>query len=103
MTKNELLESYTNRVWDLLEDFQAFNIQSVPREKNKNAGRLVEIGAQYDVPKHIEEEKEQHIRVVVRASIPDNCENWKVLDSNEHIVSFLQSEAKFSKRNQSRL
>ena len=58
MTKNVLLKSYKSRVWDLLEDFQAFNIQSVPRAKNKHADRLVAIGDQYDVPKHVEDDKE---------------------------------------------
>ena len=81
MVKNGLLKSYKNRVWDLIEDFQAFDIQSIPR--NKYANRLVAIGAQYDISKHVEDDKEQHIRVSVRPFILDNYANWQVCDSNE--------------------
>ena len=70
MENNGLLKSYKNRVWDLLEDFPAFDIWIIPRVENKHAYRLATIGAQYDISKHVEDEKEQHIRVVVRSSIP---------------------------------
>ena len=36
-------------------------------------------------------------------TITDNNTHWQVFDSDEQIVSFLQNEAKFSDRNQSRL
>lgn len=103
MAKNTLLKSYRHRVWDLLENFNAFNIQSIPRRENKHVDRLAEIGASYDVPKNLEEEKKQQIRVVVRPTIPDNDTHWQVFDSDEQIVSFLLNEAEFSERNQSRL
>ena len=32
--KNDILKSYRHRVWDLLENFDAFNILVVPRNKN---------------------------------------------------------------------
>ena len=34
-TKNDLLKNYKNMVWDLIEDFEAFNIVSIPRKKMK--------------------------------------------------------------------
>ena len=58
---NEFLKTYKQRVWDLLEGFQAFNIQSVPRRENKHANMHATIGAQYDVPKHVEDDKEKYI------------------------------------------
>ena len=62
-TKNGFLKSY--RVWYLLEGFNAFNIQSIPRKENRHANRLATIGASYDVPGNLEEEKQQKIKVVV--------------------------------------
>ncbi|KAH9324348.1 hypothetical protein KI387_004526, partial [Taxus chinensis] len=48
-TKNDLLRSYKNRVWDLIEDFEAFNIVSIPRKKNEVTDRLGAVGATFDV------------------------------------------------------
>ena len=37
ITKNGFLGSYKHRVWDFLEGFNAFNIQSIPRKENRHA------------------------------------------------------------------
>ena len=58
ITKNGLLKSYKHRVWDLLEGFNAFNIQSIPRKENRYDDRLVAIGASHDVLGNGEEKKE---------------------------------------------
>ncbi|MDF3686312.1 hypothetical protein, partial [Enterobacter hormaechei] len=47
--------------------------------------------------------KKQKIKVVVRPAVPVNNTHWQVFESDEQIVSFLQNEAEFSERNQSRL
>ena len=52
-TKKNLLKSYRNRVWDLLEDFDAINLISIPRNQNKHADRLAAIGAEFDIPKEV--------------------------------------------------
>ena len=57
LTKNGLLKSYKHTIWDLLEGQDAFNIQSVPRNKNKHVDRLTIVGAQYDVLEHLGERK----------------------------------------------
>ena len=57
ITKNGLLKSYKHRVWDFLEGFNAFNIQSIPRKENRHADRLAAIGASYDVLGDLEEER----------------------------------------------
>ena len=36
-------------MWDLLKNFDAFNIIDVPRSKNQHDDRLVAVGAQYDI------------------------------------------------------
>ena len=41
--------------------------------------------------------------MVVRLAIPDNDTHWKVFESDEQIVSFLQNEVEFLDRNYSRL
>ena len=88
-----MLKPYKHRVWDFLEGFNVFNIQSIPRRENRYADRLTTIGASYDLPGNLEEEKKQQIKVVVRPAIPDNNTHWQVFESDEQIVSFLQNEA----------
>lgn len=58
-TKKEILKSYKHRVWDLIEDFQDFNLMFFPRNLNKHAKRLAIVGAQYDIPSDINNTKEQ--------------------------------------------
>ncbi|KAH9316027.1 hypothetical protein KI387_024654, partial [Taxus chinensis] len=71
--KNDLLKSYKNRVWDLIEDFKAFNIMSIPRKENEAADRLVAVGVMFDVVKSIKRDKGQpHIHVVVMPVVPNN-------------------------------
>ena len=78
-TKNNLLKSYRNRVWDLLEDFHAINLFSIPRNRNKHADRLAAIGAEFDVPKEVNSKGwNKHIKVVVRPAIPDNSIHLQV-------------------------
>ena len=89
ITKNGFLKSYKHRVWDFLEGFNAFNIQSIPRKENRYADRLAAIGASYVVPRNLEEEKKQQIRVVVMPTILDNNIHWQVFESYEKIVNFL--------------
>lgn len=75
ITKIYLLKVYKHRVWDLLKDFQAFNIQPILRIKNKHVDRLVVVGTQYDLLENITNKKEQHIRLVVRPAMLDNDTN----------------------------
>ena len=71
-------------MWDLLEGLDAFNIQSIPRNKNKHADRLAAIGAQVDIPSEIRKEKLQpYVKIVIRPSILDNNVHRKVFESDE--------------------
>ncbi|KAH9311130.1 hypothetical protein KI387_026165, partial [Taxus chinensis] len=71
--KNPLMNSYRHRVSDLMEDFKAINIQSIPRIENKHADRLAVIGASFEVLEQIENKKIQpHIKLIFRPLIPDN-------------------------------
>ncbi|KAH9297749.1 hypothetical protein KI387_029431, partial [Taxus chinensis] len=65
-------------VWDLVEDFEAFNIVSIPRKKNEAADRLTAVGATFDVVDNIGREKTQpHIHVIVMPAILDNNTSWQ--------------------------
>lgn len=73
VTKNNVLKMYKHRIWDLIEDFHAFNLLSIPRSQNKEVNRLVSLGAQFDIPKELENiNRQQYVKVGVRPSILDN-------------------------------
>ncbi|KAH9309157.1 hypothetical protein KI387_037068, partial [Taxus chinensis] len=77
-TKNDLLRNYKNRVSDLIEDFEAFNIVSIPRKKNEAADRLAAVGATFDVVENIKRDKTQpHMHVIVRPAVPNNNTSWQ--------------------------
>ena len=68
----------------MLEDFDAFNLESIPRNQNKHDYRLADIGAQFDILGDIRKEKvQQYVKVVVRPSILDNNIHWQVFDIDE--------------------
>lgn len=76
VTKNDFLKMYKHRIWDLIEEFDAFNLLSVPRNRNKEADKLVALGAQFDILDEVRNiERQQYVKVVVRPSIPDNSVN----------------------------
>lgn len=56
-TKNDLLNNYKNRVWDLIEYFEAFGINSILREKNAASEILAAIGVEFDVVESIKSER----------------------------------------------
>lgn len=67
---------YKHRIWDLIEDFEAFNLPSIPRNFNKEADRLVSLGAQFDIPKELDNvDRQQYVKFIVRPSILDNNVN----------------------------
>lgn len=53
IARNDALKSYRNRVWNIIEEFNAFNLISIPRNQNKHAERLAAIGAHFDIPSDI--------------------------------------------------
>ncbi|GLJ07071.1 hypothetical protein SUGI_0057090 [Cryptomeria japonica] len=49
VTKNDVLKMYKYTVWDLIEEFDAFNLLSMPRNQNKEVDKLAALGAQFDI------------------------------------------------------
>jgi len=61
----------------MIEEFDAFNLISIPRNQNSHVDRLATIEAQFDIPSDIQREKAQpHVKIVDRPSIPDNNIHW---------------------------
>lgn len=70
--KNDLLKSYKNRVWDLIEYFEGFGINSIPMKENQAADKLTKVGATFDVVESIKRDKMQpSIHVIVRPLVPE--------------------------------
>lgn len=100
-TKNNIFKSYKHKVWDLIEDFETFNLLFKPRSENKYVDRLAAIGTQYDTPDEISENRKQHyVKVFVRPVVLDNNIHWQLFDSDQQIVKFFREEAEFSHINQ---
>lgn len=76
ITKNSLLKAYRHRVCDLIEEFQAFNIQVVPRRLNTSVERLVAMGAQYNILEHIVDKREQLQSIILGAQYYDCCPSY---------------------------
>ncbi|KAH9327555.1 hypothetical protein KI387_007733, partial [Taxus chinensis] len=56
--KNDLLKNYKSRIWDLMEDFEAFSIVSIPKKENEVVDRLAAVGETFDVVESIKRDRE---------------------------------------------
>ena len=84
------LKGYQSDVWDLLMNFNAFNIFLIPRLKNAvvdllatSAARLVPTNNQYS------------IELLFRPAIPDNITNLRLFDDDPQILEFLTNDESF--------
>ncbi|KAH9310135.1 hypothetical protein KI387_038046, partial [Taxus chinensis] len=92
--KNRRLKHYRNLVWDSIEFFDAFSIKAVPREKNTRANSLVVLGSLL-IP-HPDFSQDKFIfQMIHRPSVPDNANNWKVFNDDQHFLSFLELKDNF--------
>ena len=97
--KNHKLKNYRNRVWEKIEDLDAFSIEVVPREMNIKANSLV-VSTSLLLPHPKFKDKKYHIEIVYQASILDNIESWKVFKDDKSLQLFLEND-KASSRHQS--
>ena len=84
------LKDYQNEVWDLLTNFHAFNISSIPRVKNVVANLLATSAARL-VPTN----NKCSIEFLFRPSIPDNITNLRVFDDDQQILECLTNNDTF--------
>ena len=84
------LKGYQNEVWDLLGNFNAFNIVSIPRLKNAAADLLAT-----SVARLVPTNKKCSIELIFKSSVPNNVTNLRVFDDDQQILDFLKNEETF--------
>lgn len=89
------LSHYHNRVWDLIESFDAFNIQSVNLSNNQVANSLAQATSSLE-PLAIESINQFTVELSLIPSIPDNVTNFEVFEDDDHICEFLLSSDIFA-------
>ena len=80
------LKAYQNEVWDLLKNFHAFNISSIPRVKNVVADFLATTTARL-VPTN----NKCSVELLFRPSVLDNIANLRVFDDDQQILECLMN------------
>lgn len=93
--KNTRLRNYRNRVWDEIEDFDAFSIQIVPREKNTRED-LLATSVSLLLPHPEIEENQYKVEVLFRPNVPDNVEAWQVFNNDKQIQAFMEGSNQFA-------
>ena len=78
------LKGYQNEAWDLITNFDVFNIMSIPRLKNAAADLLATLAARL-VPTN----NRCSIELIFRTAVPDNITNLRVFDDYPQILEFL--------------
>ena len=84
------LKAYQNEVWDLLTNFDAFNISSIPRLKNAVANLLAT-----SVARLVPTNNRCSIEFLLRPSIPDNITNLSVFDDDQKFLECLTNDQTF--------
>jgi ribonuclease HI len=88
------LKNYQREVWDLMNNFEAFNIKSIPCTLNSEADLLANAASNLCPSDNFSHDKFL-VELIYRPSIPDNIMNWRVFEDDERIINFLHSEDTF--------
>lgn len=88
------LGRYRNRVWDLLESFDAFNVKQVYRSKNLVANSLAQAASSLE-PLAMEGLKKFTVELLSTPIVPDNIKNFQVFDDDKQILDFLTCSGVF--------
>lgn len=87
--KNERLKHYCNRVWDEIEDFDAFSIEVIPREwKSKEDSLAVSASLLIPHPEFVDDVYQ--VELIYRPSVLDNSEFCQVFENDKQINNFMQ-------------
>ena len=84
------LKDYQNEVWELLTNFDAFNIFSIPRVKNAATDLLATLAARL-----LPTNNRCSIELLFRPSVPDNITNLSVFDDYQQIMECLMNNDTF--------
>jgi ribonuclease HI len=88
------LKSYQTEVWNLMNKFVAFNINSIPRLNNSEVDLLANVASKL-FPAEGLSLNAFSVELLFRPSVPDNITNWRVFDDDQQIISFLHMEETF--------
>jgi len=88
------LKHYQSLVQDLISQFSAFNISSIPRSQNSAADLLANVASKL-LPSEDYSPDRFSVELLFRPSIPDNITNWRVFNHDEDILQFLTSEKSY--------
>ena len=80
--KNQRLRNYRNVVWDVMEHFDAINLEAIPIEKNSLADELAVAASTLQLSDELIKDKIK-MEIVFRPSIPDNSEHWQVFNDEK--------------------
>ena len=89
VSKNKRLKQYRNVLWDMMEYFDAFGIVWKDRSNNKMANFLANIAVKLD---DITFAGISKIETQIRPSVPDNVQNWQLLEDDKDILRFINYE-----------
>ena len=84
------LKGYQNEFWKLITNFNAFNINSIPRPQNAAANLLATVVARL-VPNN----NKCSIELIVRPSLLENVTNLRVFNDYQQILEFLTNDETF--------
>jgi ribonuclease HI len=76
------LRSYQSEVWNLMNKFSAFNINSIPRLNNSEADLLANVASKLFPAEGLSPDAFS-VELLFRPSIPDNIMNWRVFDNDQ--------------------
>lgn len=71
VAKHLHMRSYHHKIWDLIESFEAFNIQKITQKENEVVDCMETIGSLFDPTTQLLE-NEHSVWVFVRPVVPDN-------------------------------
>jgi hypothetical protein len=88
------LKCYQSEVWSLINEFSAFNINSIPRSNNAEVDLLANVASKL-LPTEGLSPNTFSMELLFRPSVPDNITNWRVFDDDQQIINFLHMEETF--------
>jgi ribonuclease HI len=88
------LKCYQSEVWSLINQFSAFNINSIPRSSNVEADLLANVASKL-LPVDDLSPSTFSVELLFRPSVPNNITSWRVFEDDQQIINFLHMEETF--------
>jgi ribonuclease HI len=93
--KSERLRMYRNAIWDSIDDLDALNLISIPREQNSKVDELAVVASTLQLSDDLIEEN-IFVELIFTPSVPDNMDHWKIFNDEKHVIKFLTHMHEFS-------